>query len=350
MITKNFFGKTTFGEDVFEYILDNENGVCAHILTYGGIIRKLLVEDMSGNITDVVLGYDTLEEYENNPGYYGALIGRNSNRIKNAEFVLNEVKYHLYKNDGNNNLHGGKTGFDKKVWEHDAKEENGNVYLTLKIMSPDGEEGFPGNMNLAVVYTVTSDNTLRIEYKAVCDKDTVANFTNHSYFNVSGHKSGAVDDQVLYVNSSFYTPNTEECVPSGEIQSVVNTPFDYRVPRPVGEGFSADFAQIQMFGGYDHNFCIDGFGKRIAAIIKSPQTGIVMKTITDLPGMQIYTQNIGEDTVNGKDGAVYKVHNCLCFETQFFPNCANVSHFPSSVLKAGEVFETVTEYAFSLEK
>ena len=348
-IIKTFFGKTKCGKDVYQYTLDNGNGMISEILSYGGIIKSLIVNDKDGLGVDVVLGRDTLEEYLNNTCCLGAAIGRNGNRIENAEFELNGEKYILAKNNGNNNLHGGFVGFDHRVWDVKEVEKDGEPSLVMTLVSPDGEEGFPGTVTVTMTYTLTKDNSFKINYKALTDKDTIINLTNHSYFNLSGHASGTMCDQVLYLNSSFYTPNDEGCVPTGEIASVFGTPFDFRVPKPVGQDIQADFNQIEMFGGYDHNFVIDGDGYRTAGVLKSLETGIVMETKTDCPGVQIYTANgLGSDR-KCKDGAVYSNYAGICLETQKFPNAPKHKHFPSTVVKAGEVYETTTEYKFSVE-
>ncbi len=347
-ITKKPFGTTKDGEQVYVYILDNKKGVCAEILSYGGIVKNLYVNDKDGNPTDIVLGRNNMEEYSDNYGYLGALIGRNSNRIEDSEFVLNGKTYKLYANDGENNLHGGKIGFDKKVWDVIENETNGEPSIVLSLTSPDGEEGFPGTLDVTVTYTVTADNSLVINYKAKCDADTVCNMTNHSYFNLSGHDSGTVDNQTIKIASSFYTPNSSECMPTGEVLSVEGTPFDFRNGAVLGERFTADHEQIKLFKGFDHNFAIDGRGFRKGAEVSSPVTGIKMEMYTDQPAVQLYTANSLAEGVY-KNGAKCGFHNALCLETQCFPNAMKHSHFPGAILKKGEVYDYTTEYKFSIK-
>lgn len=344
-ITVKNIGKFN-GHDSFSYILDNGTAT-AEILGYGGIVKSLCVPDRNGNKTDVVLGRDTLEDYFHNDGYLGALIGRHANRIAGAEFVLNGEKYTVGKNEGNNSLHGGNTGFDKKEWSV-VTFDGAEPMLEMTITSADGEEGFPGKLNVTVTYTLTKDNALKINYRAKSDKDTVVNLTNHSYFNLAGHDSGEMTGQVLQINSSFYTPNNSECMPTGEVLSVAGTPFDFRVPKPIGQDIDADCEQIQMFGGYDHNFVVDGSGYRLAAEASCEENGIVMEVYTDKPGIQLYTSNaLKEGTY--KNGAKYGAHRAFCLETQYFPNSMANTHFPSPVLRAGEEYNFTTEYRFGLK-
>ena len=351
-ITKEPFGKTQSGEQVYVYTLDNGKGLRAEILNYGGIVKNLYVTGKDGKVTDVVLGNKTMEEYSANNNYFGAIIGRNSNRLSNSEFELNGKTYHLAANDGANNLHGGIAGFDKKVWDVIENDSVDEASIVLSITSPDGEEGFPGTIDVTVTYTVTANNALMINYKAKSDNDTICNLTNHSYFNLSGHNSGTVLNQVLKLNSSFYTPNSEGCMPAGEVRSVEGTPFDFRTPKPIGQDINADFEQIQMFGGYDHNFAVDGRGYRFCAEVSSPDTGITMEVYTDQPAVQIYTANkLAEGAYSGpfKDEAYYKNHYAICLETQCFPNAMEFSHYPSPVLKKNEVYDHTTEYRFTVK-
>lgn len=343
MIEKTHCGKV--GEqEVYLYRLDNGLGLSAEILTYGGILRTLTF-----NGTDVVLGRDSLEEYMNNSGCYGALIGRNSNRIAGGEFTLNGKKYTLAKNNGRNNLHGGNIGFGKRVWESKAidKEEPS---LILSLVSADGDEGFPGKVKVKVTYTLTKDNSLRIHYEGKSNRDTLLNMTNHSYFNLNGHSSGTVDGHTLKLNSSFYTPNTEECMPYGVVEKVDGTPFDMREGIKLSDAFNSDNEQIKLFSGFDHNFAIDGFGMRKFAELKGDNTGILMECFTDRPAVQIYSGNGIDVERVCKDGAKYPVHGGICLETQCFPNAMEYSHFPSPILKKGETYDTVTEFKFSKEK
>ena len=327
------------GEEVYAFTLSNNN-LQAEIISFGGIITRLIYKDV-----DVVLGRNSLKEYENNKGYLGALIGRNSNRIESAEFHLNCKNYKLFANNGRSNLHGGKVGFDKKVW--DAEMLDGEEpSLTLRLTSPDGEEGFPGEVKVKVTYTLTKDNAIRIHYQGESDQDTVFNMTNHSYFNLNGHCSGTVDGHTLWVDSEFYTPNTDECIPTGEISSVKGTPFDFSTDANLGERFASDFGQIRMFGGFDHNLAISGSGYRLAAKLRGDKTGIVMEMYTDQKGVQIYTANALTEGTIGKDSAIYGRHHAVCLETQAFPNNLKYSHFPSAVLKKGEKYDTITTYKF----
>lgn len=326
--------------DVYLYTLDNNKGLSAKITNYGGIIVNLVF-----NGVDIVLGRDSLEEYVNNEGYFGAIIGRNSNRISNSKFAINGIEYILNPNDGKNNLHGGLKGFDKKVWDAELvdSEEPG---LILTCGSVDGEEGFPGNATICVTYTLTKENSLKIEYKAVCDTDTVMNLTNHSYFNLNGHSSGTVDEHILTLNSSFYTPNSSECMPYGEILLTKKTPMDFTEGAKLKTAFESDFEQIKMFGGIDHNFILDGQGYRKCGALKGDKTGINMEFYTDLPGVQIYTGNVIEQGRECKEGAYYPVHGAICLETQIFPDSINIPHFSNAVLKKDEIYNTVTEYKF----
>ena len=328
------------GKEVFSYTLDNKKGLTAEIITYGGILRRLIY-----NGTDVVLGRDSLEEYLENNGCYGALIGRNSNRIENSEFELNGKVYKLNPNNGRNNLHGGLVGFNKRVWESEATD-GAEPALKLSLISPDGEEGFPGNVTVTVTYTLTCENGIKLHYEAISDSDTVVNLTNHSYFNLNGHSSGVCDNHTLWLGSSFFTPNTDECMPYGEVWKSAGTPFDFTAPKTLGEGFASDYEQIKMFGGFDHNLALDGRGLRLAATLTGDKTGITMDMYTDQSAVQLYTGNMIQEGRVCKDGAVYSKHCGICLETQAFPNSLKYSHYPNGILKKGEKYDTVTEYRF----
>ncbi len=327
-------------KEIFLFTLNNENGLTAEILNYGGIIKSLIYKGI-----DVVLGRDNREDYFDNDGYFGANIGRNSNRIENSEFKLSGEIYKLFNNDGRNNLHGGKCGFDKKVWN--AKHvDSDEPTLILELHSPDMEEGFPGNADIKVTYTLTKDNSLKIHYEGKCDKDTVLNLTNHSYFNLNGHSSGTVDNHTLWLDSNFYTPNTSECLPYGEVLSVKNTPFDFTSSKPLKESFNSKDEQITSFNGIDHNFALNGTGFRLVGELKGDISGIVMKTYTDRPAVQVYTGNVINEETICKGGNLYTKHGAICLETQTFPNSLKYSHFPTAILKCGEKFDSVTEYKF----
>lgn len=328
------------GKDVNAYTLDNGRGLCAEIINYGGILTRLVY-----NGTDVVLGWDNFEEYLNNTGCLGATIGRNSNRIENSEFELNGKIYKLYANNGRNNLHGGKDGFNKKLWDAECMDTD-EPALVLSYLSPDGEEGFPGNARIKVTYTLTADNAIQIHYEGECDQDTVINMTNHSYFNVDGHESGSIEGQSLWLASHFYTPNTQEVMPYGEILSVEGTPFDFTTESKIGDRLAIKHKQIEMFGGYDHNFVLDGRGYRLAGVIKGEKSGITMEMYTDQPGIQLYTPAKFNPDRKYKDGAKYGRYGAICFETQAFPNGLKFSHFPDIVVRKGEKYDTVTTYKF----
>ncbi|MBR4720528.1 MAG: galactose mutarotase [Clostridia bacterium] len=342
MIKKNFLQKVEIG-DVFAYTLDNGKGLKAEILNLGGIVRRL---EFAG--VDVVLGRDDYQEYLYGKGYFGSIIGRNSNRIEGCKFKIGEKEYTLLKNesDKNNNLHGGKVGFNAKLW--DVEEKDGDEpSLVLKTTSKDGEEGFPANVSVKVTYTVTSDNALRIHYEGESDGDTILNLTNHSYFNLNGHTSGDIKEHTLWLDSNFYTPMTENTVPDGRILSVFGTVFDFTVPKKIGQDIDKDDKQLKFGNGYDHNFAINGRGMRKFAVLTGDKTGIKMEAYTDLPAVQLYTGNWVGNTPDGKDGAVYKERQGVCLETQVFPNFTKFSHFPDGFLKKGQKYDTVTEYKFS---
>lgn len=341
---KKLFGKTQEGVEVYLFTIENSNGMKAEIINYGGIIVSLLVPDKDGKLTDVVLGCDNLEDYYNCP-FFGAIVGRHANRIENAVFELNGREYRLAKNDGNNHLHGGIKGFDKVVWD---VVEHSNSSLKLHYLSADGEEGYPGNLNVTVTYTITDDNGILIDYNATTDIDTVVNLTNHSYFNLSGHDSGNILKHELKINADKFTVNNAECIPTGEIISVEGTPMDLRDFRPIEPGLKSDNIHIQCGDGYDHNFVLNVSGKEpeFAAELYDPLSGRKMKVYTTKPGVQLYTGNKLSDQIIGKGGIRYRKWGGLCLETQFFPNAMRHKHFPSPVLKAGDTYHHITIYKF----
>lgn len=338
------FGRMPDGAQVDKLTL-RDGALSCEIITYGGAVRSLIVPDRDGNPVDVALGFDTLEDYRAQTKYIGALVGRYANRIGGAKFTLNGVEYPLYKNDGENSLHGGLVGFDKQVWTVEALTDNS---VTLSLTSPDGQEGYPGTLSVRVTYTL-ADGGLAIDYWAKSDKDTVCNLTNHSYFNLSGHDSGSVESQDIRLYASRYTPTVPGSIPTGEIAPVDGTFMDLRRTQPIGACIDEDFEQLTIAGGYDHNWVIDGWDGtlRSAAWAWSPDTCIVLECFTTLPGVQFYAGNYLDGCPAGKGGAPYAKRWGFCLETQFFPDSPNNPNFPSCVLKAGEEHRSKTVYRFS---
>lgn len=348
-ITKSFYGKTKEGETIDIFTFRNLKGVEIEITNFGGIVVSLKVPDRLGNFADVVLGYDKLEDYFDNINAFGAIIGRSSNRIENASFELNGVEYKLSQNCGKHLIHGGFTGFDKVVWHGDIIEEDAVEALQLTYISKDGEEGFPGELKVKVTYTLTEDNALKIEYFAVSDKDTVVNLTNHSYFNLLGQGHLDILSHQLMIDADNFTIINDECIPTGEISSVKDTPFDFTAIKSVGMGLLTQNEQIRYGCGYDHNFILKVNGKtpeKFAELYEA-ETGRFLEVYTTMPGVQLYTGNFIKDTKPGKAGAVYNKRSGICLETQFFPNALKHKNFPSPVLKTGEGYKHITIYKFS---
>ena len=342
-VTKHSFGKAPDGTAVVIYTIKN-GAMEAKITNYGGIVTSLKVPDRHGNMADVVLGYDALDGYIAKSPFFGALIGRYGNRIGGAKFVLDGKTYSTPKNDGANTLHGGDKGFDKAVWK--AKEIPHGVEFTL--ISPDGDEGFPGRLTTVVRYTLVGKD-LKIEYSATTDKDTVVNLTNHSYFNLKGQGEGDILKHELKLNAGRYTPVDGNLIPTGELAPVVGTPFDFGKLTAIGARIDSDNDQIKKGKGYDHNWVLDSGGGKLAeaAEVYEPTTGRVMQVWTDQPGVQFYTGNFLDGTITGKGGKVYQHRAALCLETQHFPDSPNHPKFPSTELKPGQKYHTVTIYRFS---
>ena len=350
---KSPFGKTSDGEAVDLYTLTNKNGVEAAITTYGGSLASLKVPDRSGRLGDVVLGFDSVDGYVNNTSYIGALIGRYGNRIGHAEFKLAGKTYTLAKNNGENTLHGGIKGFNKAVWKAKEIPAKDGQALELTYLSKDGEEGFPGNLHIRVIYTLTDSNALKIEYSATTDKETVLNLTNHSYFNLAGPGSGDILGHVMMINADKITPVDSGLIPTGELRDVAGTPFDFRKPTAIGARINADDEQIKLGGGYDHNFVLNrkpGDPISLAAGVTEPTTGRVMEVWTTEPGVQFYTGNFLDGSLKGKGGINYTKRSAFCLETQHFPDSPNKPKFPSTELKPGQRYHTTTIYKFSMEK
>lgn len=341
------FGKTPAGEEVDLYTLTDGKGVQATISTYGGVVVSLAVPDRNGKTSDVVLGFDDFNGYLKPPPYFGAIVGRYANRIGHAMFTLDGVTYTLAKNDGDNTLHGGLRGFDKRIWKvNNSSPER----LELSYLSKDGEEGYPGNLATVVTYTL-KDHALRIDYSATTDKPTVVNLTNHSYFNLAGQGEGDVLAHELTINADRFTPVDKSLIPTGELRSVEGTPFDFRQPRTIGERINSTDEQIALGHGYDHNFVINRTGAdlQLAAKVFEPGTGRVLEVLTTEPGVQLYTANFLDGTITGKNGKVYGRRSAFCLETQHFPDSPNKPEFPSVVLRPGGRYQSSTVYRFSVD-
>ena len=345
-VTKESFGKMPDGTPVDIYTLKGDN-IEARITTYGGRIVSLRVPDRKGQMGDIVLGFDSLQGYLGNEPFFGALIGRYGNRIAKGHFTLDGKTYSLPINDGPNSLHGGNVGFDKVVWTGKAIE-NG---LELTYLSKDGDQGYPGNLTATVRYTLMG-NDLRIEYSATTDKDTVVNLTNHSYFNLAGQGSGDILKQVMQIFASHYTPVDATLIPTGEIASVAGTPFDFRTPHAIGERINNDNEQLKRGKGYDFNWVLDNKTGKVAEAAKAydPSTGRTLEVLTDQPGIQFYTGNFLDGTLTGKEGKVYGHRGAFCLETQHYPDSPNHPKFPSTELKPGQQYHTVTIFRFGTQK
>ena len=343
-ITKKPFGQTADGVAVDLYTMTNAAGASVSITTYGGAVQALRVKDKAGQFGDVVLGFDTLEGYLGDQPYLGALIGRYGNRIAKGKFTLNDKVYTLAVNNGPNALHGGLKGFNRQVWQ--AVVANDNT-LELTYVSKDGEEGYPGALTVMVRYTLTQANELRIEYTATADADTVANLTNHSYFNLAG--TGDNLQHVVQIEAERFTPVDAGLIPTGELRAVKGTPFDFTTPHAVGERINAADEQIQRGGGYDHNFVLTKYDGQLnlVARVSEPTSGRVMEVLTTEPGVQFYTGNFLNGSVKGKGGRAYNKRAALCLETQHYPDSPNHPLFPTTVIKAGETRKSTTVYRFS---
>ena len=342
------FGKTPAGEEVRIYTLKNSHGMEARIINYGGIVVSLKTRDRSGQLGDVVLGFDSLEGYLKVHPYFGAIVGRYGNRIANAKFSLNGKEYQLAANDGKNSLHGGLKGFDKQVWKVEEEPREGSQKLVMSYLSRDGEEGYPGNLTTRVTYTLTEQNELRIDYSLSTDKDTVANVTNHSYFNLSG--GGDILGHEIEIRASKFTPVDAGLIPVGELRSVENTPLDFRQLKRIGERINSKSEQMRLGGGYDHNYVLDKgqtATPELAARVYDRKSGRVMEVLTTEPGVQFYTGNFLDGSIKGKGGKTYKKRSAFCLETQHFPDSPNQPDFPSSVLKAGSTYKSATVFRFS---
>lgn len=341
-IQKQSFGQLPNGTGVDIYTLTNNKGLRVRIMTYGGTIVSLEVPDRTGEIGDIVLGYDRLEGYVKSSPYFGSLIGRYGNRIAKGRFTLDSVTYELAKNNGENHLHGGIRGFDKVVWTAEPVKEPRAVGLKLSYLSKDGEEGYPGSLSCTVFYTVTDENELKISYEAQTDKATPVNLTSHSYFNLAGQGEGDVLGNELMLNADFFTPVDEGLIPTGEILPVKDTPWDFTKPKAIG----AQIAEVP--GGYDHNFVLrDGEVKlRLAAQVYEPKSGRAMEISTIEPGIQFYSGNFLDGSITGKSGKVYNKHYGFCLETQHFPDSPNKPNFPSTILRPGDVYKSLTVHTF----
>ncbi len=338
--------KEPFGNEYTLFTITNGCGTQVKVTDLGGTIVSILFEDKNETMRDVVLGYDTPEDYKKNGGFFGAWVGRSGNRIDKAKFDINGKTYQLAVNNNENNLHSGLEFFHLRKADVLSVSDDS---ITFGIKDPDLKQGYPGNFDASVTYTLTQDNALRLKYTAKCDQDTVCNMTNHSYFNLGGHDSGSIEDIVLQLNCECYTPVRDyQAIPTGEYRPVKGTAFDFTEPKTIGQDIGADDEQLKFVGGYDHNFVIC---KEKGSVIKfaeayQPKTGICMECYTDLPGVQFYAGNsIGQKT--GKNGAAYNNRSGFCLETQFYPNSINQEGFAKPLLKAGEEFESVTCYKFS---
>jgi aldose 1-epimerase len=353
-INKSTFGKTEDGQSVDIYTLRNSHGMEARITNYGGIVVSLTAPDRDHKFADVVLGYNNLESYLKPPfPYFGAIIGRYGNRIAKGRFTLNGVEYKLATNNGENHLHGGIKAFDKVVWTvKQVRTTPAGPALFLTYLSKDGEEGYPGNLTVNVVYTLTHKNELKIDYTATTDKDTVTNLTHHSYFNLAGEGNGDILDHRLVIKADRFVPTDAAAIPTGDLRSVAGTPFDFRTSTAIGARINQDDEQLKLGKGYDHTWVVNGRAGalRQAAIAYEAKSGRVMEVWTTEPGVQFYTGNYLDGTLTGKSGKPYPHRSGFCLETQHYPDSPNQPNFPTTTLKKGATYRSTTIYRFSARR
>lgn len=347
---KAAFGKTPDGQNIDLYTLTNKNGMQVAITNFGGIVVRIKVADRHGKSEDVVLGYDSLDGYLTDKAYFGAVVGRYGNRIAQGKFALDGATYTLARNNGENSLHGGIKGFNKAVWEAREGSAKDGPSVEMTYTSKDGEEGYPGNLSVKVVYTLTDRNELKIDYSATTDKKTVLNLTNHSYFNLNPSGSDILQ-HTLMIQADKFTPVDAGLIPTGELRSVAGTPFDFRKPTAIGARIDQDDEQLKLGKGYDHNFVLNtkGKGVELAARVVEPMTGRVLEVLTSEPGVQFYSGNFLDGSIRGKGGKVYERRSAFCLETQHFPDSPNHPKFPTTELKPGEKFHSTTIYKFSAQ-
>lgn len=348
MVKKEPFGTTPDGKAVDIYTLTNTHGLEVRVMTYGGIIVSVKTPDKNGHLADITLGFDSLADYVAHNPFFGALVGRYGNRIGNARFTLDGKEYHLAKNNGPNSLHGGLKGFDKVVWQAQPFQKSAEAGVVLKYTSADGEEGFPGTLQVTVTYSLNDRNEFTLDYHATTNKATPINLTNHSYFNLSGEGSGNILGEVLTLNADHYTPVDSTLIPTGEIASVKGTPLDFTKPTPIGARINDKFEQLTFGMGYDLNFVINrqGPGLVMAAQVYDPASGRVLEVDTTEPGVQFYTGNHLSDVL-GKHGHRYGARDAFCLETQHYPDSPNKPNFPSAILRPGQTYQTTTMWKFS---
>jgi aldose 1-epimerase len=351
-IKRDAFGKTPDGNSVDVYTLTNAHGLEVRVMNFGGIVLSLRVPDRNGKLDDVVLGFDSLEPYFTNNPHFGSIIGRYANRIANGKFTLDGTEYTLPKNDGPNTLHGGVHGFDKKLWKAAPSENRNGVALTLRYTSKDGEEGFPGNLRMKIVYTFSDSDELSIDYEATTDKATPVNLTSHGYFNLAGQGTGDIFAHQLLINADRFTPVDRNLIPTGELLPVKGTPLDFTQSTPIGARIADKYEQLVLARGYDQTFVINrkGPGLELAARVHEPTTGRILEIRTTEPGVQFYSSNFLDGTLTGKQGRVYKQHYALSLETQHFPDSPNHPSFPSTILRQGQTYHSRTVYKFSTDK
>ena len=345
-ISEKEFGVVSDGRMAYLYTMENEHGMKASVTDYGAALVELCVPSAAGDIVDVVLGYEDAKGYEAGGVSFGAPVGRCANRIGGAAFDINGVSYTLDKNDNGNNLHSGNDYYNKRFW---LLEEKSNHSLTFILHSPDGDQGYPGALDMRVTYELTEENTLRMKYHAVPDQDTIINMTNHSYFNLNGHNCGNIMGHQIQVEADYFTRADEESIPTGELVDVTGTPMDLRVAKSIGADIDSDYEATRFGQGYDHNWVLKNNGKfaKVAEVV-GDKTGILMEVWTDLPGVQVYAGNFLNEEP-GKMGAVYQKRQAVCFETQYFPDAIHHDQFAGPICKAKETYETVTEYHFVTE-
>lgn len=351
---------STIQKKVFGYInekeitllsLNNKNGVTVELINYGAIVKSILVPDKNGNIADVVLGYDTIEDYVNDDFFIGATIGRYAGRIANARFELLGKTYQLNANDNVNHLHGGWKGFNKVIWDYELIEEDNISSVKFSYLSVDGEEGYPGNLNVSVIYSLSDDNELIIKYQAETDEPTIINLTHHSYFNLSGQLDQSIADHIIFINADSFLSVNHNLIPTGKIETVYNTPFDLRESNPIGLKINEKHEQLKIGGGFDHTWVLNDFNLgvvRKAAEVSDIKSGRKLIVFTDQPGLQFYTGNFLNDSIKGKNNIHYDYRSAFCLEAQQFPDSPNQQTFPSVVLKPDKLYEQKTIYKFDL--